>query len=53
VLIALRLEERDLLTFHGDRYEAYRQQVGMLLPVPRLHKPRQGPLGSDPDQLGN
>jgi methanethiol S-methyltransferase len=36
ILLALRLEERDLVTFHGEQYEAYRRQVGMLLPrVPR------------------
>jgi protein-S-isoprenylcysteine O-methyltransferase Ste14 len=26
------LEERDLLKAHGPRYEAYRQQVPMLVP---------------------
>jgi len=34
-LIALRLEERDLLAFHGETYGAYRRQVRMLLPAPR------------------
>jgi protein-S-isoprenylcysteine O-methyltransferase Ste14 len=36
VLVALRLEERDLVAFHGDNYRAYRKQAGMLLPLPRL-----------------
>jgi methanethiol S-methyltransferase len=36
VLVALRLEERDLVCFYGERYEAYRRRVGMLLPrVPK------------------
>jgi protein-S-isoprenylcysteine O-methyltransferase Ste14 len=35
VLLALRLEERDLVSFHGERYEAYRRQTGMLLPLIR------------------
>jgi len=35
ILVAIRLEERDLVEFYGDRYEAYRSQVSMLLPGPR------------------
>jgi protein-S-isoprenylcysteine O-methyltransferase Ste14 len=35
ILIALQLEERDLVGYHGDQYRAYRKQVGMLLPLPR------------------
>jgi protein-S-isoprenylcysteine O-methyltransferase Ste14 len=34
ILIAIQLEERDLIAVFGDRYRAYRGQVGML--VPRL-----------------
>ena len=34
VLIALRLEERDLRQFHGDAYQAYQQRVPMLVPQP-------------------
>ncbi len=34
-LIALQLEERDLLTFYGETYQAYRRQVRMLVPIPR------------------
>lgn len=36
ILIALQLEERDLVGFHGERYQRYRRQVGMLLPFSRL-----------------
>lgn len=32
ILIALQLEERDLLARFGDRYRAYRQQVPMFIP---------------------
>jgi protein-S-isoprenylcysteine O-methyltransferase Ste14 len=36
IVIALQLEERDLLAFHGEHYRAYRKQAGMLLPFPRF-----------------
>ena len=35
ILIALQLEERDLVGFHGERYQGYQRQVRMLLPVPK------------------
>jgi len=35
ILIAIQLEERDLVSIHGTTYEDYRRQVSMLLPVPR------------------
>jgi protein-S-isoprenylcysteine O-methyltransferase Ste14 len=35
ILIALQLEERDLVTYHGDAYNQYKKQVSMLLPLPR------------------
>jgi protein-S-isoprenylcysteine O-methyltransferase Ste14 len=35
ILIGIWFEERDLIAQFGDRYRAYRQQVGMLLPLPR------------------
>lgn len=35
MLIAIQLEERDLLAFHGRDYEEYRRQVSMLLPLRR------------------
>jgi methanethiol S-methyltransferase len=34
ILLALRLEERDLLRFHGSDYAQYQRQVPMLLPRP-------------------
>jgi len=34
ILVAIQLEERDLLRIFGSRYRRYRQQVGMLLPLP-------------------
>lgn len=36
VLIAIQLEERDLIAVFGDRYRTYRARVGMLLPIPPL-----------------
>jgi len=35
MLLAIRLEERDLVRFHGDAYRRYRERVRMLIPVPR------------------
>jgi len=32
ILIAIQLEERDLVHFHGDAYEQYRREVPMLVP---------------------
>ena len=34
ILIAIRLEERDLVRSHGPLYEQYRERVPMLIPVP-------------------
>jgi len=35
ILIALQLEERDLVRFHGDDYREYQRKVPMLCPWPR------------------
>lgn len=35
ILIALQLEERDLVSYLGAAYEEYRRQVSMILPFPR------------------
>lgn len=35
ILIALQLEERDLVTYHGEEYKEYKKQVPMILPLPR------------------
>ncbi len=42
ILIGIWFEERDLIAQFGERYRAYRAQVGMLLPRPQ-RKPRSGP----------
>jgi protein-S-isoprenylcysteine O-methyltransferase Ste14 len=34
ILIAIQLEERDLVRAHGDAYRAYRQRVSMVVPMP-------------------
>jgi len=34
ILIAIQLEERDLIRLFGDQYRRYKAQVGMLLPLP-------------------
>lgn len=38
IFIALHLEERDLVTFHGDAYIEYKRQVSMVIPVPGKRK---------------
>ena len=35
ILIGIWLEERDLIALFGDQYKRYRQQVSMLIPLPR------------------
>jgi protein-S-isoprenylcysteine O-methyltransferase Ste14 len=35
ILIAIQLEERDIISIHGTAYEEYRKQVSMLLPIPK------------------
>jgi protein-S-isoprenylcysteine O-methyltransferase Ste14 len=39
ILIAIQLEERDLVREHGDSYDSYRQQVPMLIPFTRPRQP--------------
>src|SRR5436309_3536847 len=34
ILIAIQLEERDMISVHGQSYEDYRRQVSMLIPMP-------------------
>jgi len=35
ILVGIWFEERDLIAQFGDRYRVYRQQVAMLIPLPR------------------
>jgi protein-S-isoprenylcysteine O-methyltransferase Ste14 len=35
ILIGIYLEERDLIGLFGDQYRRYREQVSMLIPLPR------------------
>ena len=44
ILIGLSLEERDLLAVFGDQYRRYREQVSMLLPIPRRKAEPQGQI---------
>ena len=37
IVIAIQLEERDLVRAYGDTYVSYRQRVSMLMPVPPKH----------------
>lgn len=36
ILLAIRLEENDLLRFHGAAYREYRKRVPKLLPLPKM-----------------
>jgi protein-S-isoprenylcysteine O-methyltransferase Ste14 len=44
ILVAIQLEERDLVAAHGESYAAYRRRVPML--VPRLPRSEQQPAPS-------
>jgi protein-S-isoprenylcysteine O-methyltransferase Ste14 len=36
IILAIQLEERDLIREYGHEYEKYRQSTPMLLPIKRL-----------------
>lgn len=38
IFIGIWFEEKDLLHFHGEKYQKYRQRVRMLIPIPRKSK---------------
>lgn len=47
ILVAIQLEERDLIDLFGDRYRRYRRQVSMLIPLPRaklVDRPTEEPV---------
>jgi len=48
ILIGIWFEERDLIAQFGDRYRAYRRQVGMLVPLPA----RKTPEGAESAKMG-
>lgn len=53
ILLALQLEERDLIHHIGDAYRQYRQQVPMLLPRPWRRVPESdGRANSAPADAG-
>jgi protein-S-isoprenylcysteine O-methyltransferase Ste14 len=34
ILVAIQLEERDLVRFHGNAYIRYQQEVSQIIPMP-------------------
>lgn len=52
ILVALQLEERDLLAEHGAAYAAYRERVPMLLPGTRMRGKVAAPVSAaQPERL--
>ncbi len=39
ILIAIQIEERDLLALHGEAYAEYRRKTSMILPIPKTASP--------------
>ena len=42
ILVAIQLEERDLVSIHGERYLDYQKSVSMLTPWPKKKLPEPG-----------
>lgn len=42
ILVGMSFEERDLVRFHGEAYERYRNRVRGLIPLPRKGDPVEG-----------
>jgi protein-S-isoprenylcysteine O-methyltransferase Ste14 len=47
ILIAIQLEERDLVREHGETYETYRRSVPMLFPSPRKRESKHAAPNAD------
>jgi protein-S-isoprenylcysteine O-methyltransferase Ste14 len=43
MLVAIQIEERDLVAFHGGAYARYRDEVSMILPLPKRGARRRYP----------
>jgi protein-S-isoprenylcysteine O-methyltransferase Ste14 len=53
ILLGIFLEERDLIGLFGDQYRRYRQQVGMLVPLPGrkyIEQPPAPARSAEPEQ---
>jgi protein-S-isoprenylcysteine O-methyltransferase Ste14 len=53
ILVAIQLEERDLVRDFGPAYERYRRQVPMLAPIPRRPDPAQSGPRSEGVKMGS
>ncbi|MBV9241471.1 MAG: isoprenylcysteine carboxylmethyltransferase family protein [Acidobacteria bacterium] len=40
ILVAIQIEEKDLVSFHGEAYEDYRKEVSMIVPIPKRKRAR-------------
>jgi protein-S-isoprenylcysteine O-methyltransferase Ste14 len=52
ILIAIRLEERDLVAMHGSDYLRYRERTPMILPRPTHAQATEAATPSAPDLSG-
>lgn len=50
ILIAIQLEERDLIRLFGDQYRLYRQRVAMLVPLPVRRSSGSTQTGNSPER---
>jgi protein-S-isoprenylcysteine O-methyltransferase Ste14 len=42
ILVAIQLEERDLVKLHGNDYIKYQHEVSQIIPMPLKHEPEMG-----------